>query len=201
LIGILLKYYILLNLKNSMKKINKVKEKEIIEKNKGLVFKVIRKYKYRDDYEDIIQEGYIALLKAYRNFNNDIHKGKNWGPFAVKVISQDVKYYINIYPYRIKRHCPFINISLNEKITENDNKELVDIIKDNRINVEIEALNNTELYNCLQKIKNKRDKKILIMRYNKYSLRDIGKELNTSGEWIRQCLLKIKNKLEKQKVI
>jgi len=187
-----------------MKKINRELENKIIEENKGLIFKVVNKYRYREDFEDIVQEAFIGLLIAYRRFDIKICDGyNNWAPFAVKCIFQRINNLIFTYPNRKKRYTKEKISSLNITIITDDgnNLEFIETIEDLNVDIEEEILNKIELDTCLDKLKRIKYKKILQLRYDGYSLRDIGKIIGLSGERVRQILLIIKKYLEKNQLI
>ena len=71
----------------------------VINENKGLVYKAIKKYnelisKY-DLQDDMIQTGMISLYKAFQTFDNS--KGIKFSTYATNIITNDLYNFVNKY--------------------------------------------------------------------------------------------------------
>lgn len=68
---------------------------QIIEKNKGLVYKSLKNYKLctKEMKEDLTQEGFMALLRAYDTF--DETKGVKFSSYAMRCIINAMHSYYN----------------------------------------------------------------------------------------------------------
>ena len=66
----------------------------LYDQNRRLVYKIIRKYKCVEPEEDLMQEGYIGLQKAAELYKPN--EGASFSTFAVLVIDQVVKRYVNM---------------------------------------------------------------------------------------------------------
>lgn len=63
------------------------------EQNKGMIYKIARKYSAYADIEDLQQEGYLALYPAIDGYNPD--NGNKFLSYATTVIDQRLKRYIS----------------------------------------------------------------------------------------------------------
>jgi RNA polymerase primary sigma factor len=105
---------------------NKQALDELVENNKGIVYKIANKY-YTEktnsiDVDDLIQEGYLGLMAAAKKYNPDHAKR-----------AQFVTYAIYLIDWRIKRFIITRNTneetSLNIPIADDDDRQLEDCIK------------------------------------------------------------------------
>lgn len=68
-------------------------ERELIEKNTGLVHSVVRRFLYSGtEYDDLVQIGMIGLIKSIRNF--DCTKGVMFSTYAVPVIIGEIRKFL-----------------------------------------------------------------------------------------------------------
>lgn len=176
----------------------KQKEQEIIKRCEGLVVTTLRNYRHRNDFADILQEGRIALLIAFRKF--DRKKSNSWWAYAKKTIGRRVTGIIRTYESRQKRNYGKL-ISLNESMHDNAEGDLIDYIQDTSECTEIAVLNKLELLQCMAILKKKREKEILRLRYNGYTLKAIGDIYGVSHARIGQILKRIKYKLIQEHII
>lgn len=65
---------------------------EVVEKNQNLIYYIIKKYIKYFDQEDLFQAGMIGLLKAYKNYDEQI--GVKFSTYAFSSIYGEVKKYI-----------------------------------------------------------------------------------------------------------
>lgn len=65
---------------------------KIIMENKGLIYKVINKYKYYCDVDDLYQVGCIGLIYAYKNYNESFNT--KFSSYAYLYILGEVNKYV-----------------------------------------------------------------------------------------------------------
>lgn len=107
---------------------------KIVLNNLNLVpFTIKRYHLFKDgfnDYEEMLQEGYLALVKAVENFDNNLNS--EFSSYAVKCILSLTR----------NRMYYNMNKSLDDPINqENEDITLGDTIKDESIDIEKEAIN------------------------------------------------------------
>ena len=106
---------------------NKFAENYIIKKYEGMIHGIIRKqnfYLVNGEYEDLVQEGYIGLHKAIRDFNSDMGSFEMFCKIVVKrhIITAIKK------STRLK-HKPLNEVySFDKALPDNENLTMMDII-------------------------------------------------------------------------
>lgn len=100
---------------------------ELVEQNKGIVYKLANKF-YTDktnsiDIEDLQQEGFIGLITAANKYKFDIEHPCKFITYAVYRVYQRMSSFINARNTNEE-------ISINMPIGDSDKAELVDTIKD-----------------------------------------------------------------------
>lgn len=125
-------------------KSDKAIEEEIININTPLIVSIVAKYNKNDsDFDDLVQEGKIAIKKALKKF--DLSKGVQFSTYVYLWIESSVKSYI-LSKCRTKRLTK-TEITLSKKIAKcrNDlllmngqhpnDEEVVNYLSDNRIDI------------------------------------------------------------------
>ena len=114
------------------------KQRKLVEENISLVRFAINKYICSTpfEYDDMVSIGYIGLCKAAARFNAT--KNHTFSTYATKVICRTIWREYK-YATRQKRGGLEVPISLNDAI--GDNLECMDILIDNSVNVEFDAIN------------------------------------------------------------
>lgn len=202
----------------------KEKREKIFNDNKGIVFKVANtNYSYfrkTGYFDDLLQEGFIALWKAIDTF--DESKGKKFGSYAFERVWGIMGVYIERKIKCRKRYTDskfnnmeFVDLTsvVINKTQRNNNFELLDandVIEDERvtfIGVEnkiateqilayAKKLDNIEGYEGIHEM--------LLLYLEGLSYRDIskhiGKSQNRAGERIRHFLYRYKNLIEREMV-
>ena len=154
---------------------------EVTDRNSGIVYTLANKYErslYKDpasDISDLIQEGYIGLIKAYNTF--DISKGVKFITYANRCIENEIRMYLR------KRNKQF-NKSINETISRNIKGdqvegEYVDII-DSGVYLEEDIM-----YNETQKNLKENLMPMIYKLINECYTNDTGKLIN-SEKWIEK---------------
>ena len=160
---------------------------KLVNHNMRLVAHIIKKYYSNySDQEDIISIGTIGLIKAINTF--DYTKGTRLATYASRCIENEIFMHFRT----LKKNAN--EVSMNEPIdvdSEGNPLTFSDIIYDEK-NVfdDVDLKMKTEkLYEYIEKIKDERKKKILIMRYGlydtkPYTQREIAKELGISRSYV-----------------
>ena len=153
---------------------------EIIEKNKGLVLdyvgKVTRSGAFSDLYEDLIQSGIKGLIIARDRFESD--RANGFGTYAYYWIRKYVEERINAEKKFYARH-QFIS-------------------KDNTENEEefSTSLDDTTLWNDLEKILTRSELEVCCLKYQGYTMTEIGRLRGVSRQRIYQILEGAHNKIQ-----
>lgn len=103
-------------------------KEELVNKYLPMVKHIIKKrYNYFYEYEDLIQEGIIALLKAIEDYDG-INYSVKFSTFAYVCILRRI---LNVKKYFTCKSRPFYhNISLYKTINSEESRTLLDILED-----------------------------------------------------------------------
>jgi len=113
-----------INLSKETKKGNLSARKKLIESNYRLVLSIAKKYHRSDiDFNDLLQESNIGLLKAVDRFNPDL--GYKFSTYACWWIKQAALQFINENSTNIKvpTHSRLLNAKIKNKIKEIEEAE------------------------------------------------------------------------------
>lgn len=174
-------------------------EKLVID-NMRLVYHLIKKYNYDEDYASV---GMIGLIKGVKNF--DPNKGYKISSYLCKCITNEIA-----CDYRKVKKCPLNPLSIeNTYIT--DNITLSECVEDESINLEkdlIEKETKLKLKNAISKLDEK-DRYLILSLYGLYGYEkkkqiDLVEKYNcTQGNLSRkhkQILKKLKQIMESDKI-
>jgi RNA polymerase sigma factor (sigma-70 family) len=157
----------------------------LINSNIKLVNYVINKLHITHDYEDILQEGYLALCKAALRYNKN--KGK-FSTYAYNYIKNSILQYINynsvIKPKRKGNKIEKINSEEYDDNCQYTNKTLTEI---NLVEFNIDY---KDFFNTLTE----EEKFILDKKQQRYKIVEIAKMLDRSEKTIYSRLNSIKQK-------
>jgi len=112
-----------IELSRRIKKGDELARKKLIESNYRLVISIAKKYHRRDlDFEDLLQESSIGLLKAVNKFDPEL--GYKFSTYACWWIKQAALQYINENSTNIKvpTHSRLLNAKIKKEITAFENK-------------------------------------------------------------------------------
>ena len=171
------------------------KEKEdiqyfIIKKLSYLIYAKIKTYKKETYYNDLLQEGNIALLKAIKDFN--INRGSNFFTIASWYLSNHIRDFLK-------------GIKNKEVVCENIEQFVKDHIKSPQ--------DYYEKIECEKLIKNailslpKMERYVVVMRYGffdsrEYTLKEIGEMFSVSKQYVEQvekkAVLRLRKKIDKE---
>ncbi len=173
---------------------------KLVEHNLRLVAHIVKKYySNSDEQDDLISIGTIGLIKAINSFDNE--KGIKLATFASKCIENEILMY-----FRSKKRNSQ-EISISEPIdtdSEGNPLTLIDIISqedDIADNIDL-RIKTEKLYRFIQKIKDEREKTIIIMRYGLYNTvpltqNQVAKKLNISRSYVSRIEKKVIESLRK----
>ena len=185
----------------------------LLEQNKALIYKVAKRFfTGRDnaiDQEDLIQEGYIGLIKAVEKYNEETEAV--FITYAYYWIYKSMHRFM--YPTRNKINNKSMQVnSLNTMVPGIDNDiELKETLADEDIYPDIEEnIANKEDYKCVEQIlttsKNVNPNALQIVRLRYgfsdgkcYTYEEIGKALGVTRYKVRQIEVKAFREIRKSK--
>ena len=173
---------------------------ELIEHNLRLVAHIVKKYYASNgEQDDLVSIGTLGLIKGIDSFKPE--KGTKLATYASRCIENEI-----LMHFRAKKKDS-TTISFEDPIdidSEGNPLTLMDIVfKDNTIVEDIELSKNTEiLYRLIEKIKDEREKSIIVYRYGLYGTkpmtqREIAKKMNISRSYVSRIEKKVITQLKK----
>ncbi len=160
----------------------------LIERNLRLVAHVARKYQgTEDNQDDLISIGIIGLIKAVSTF--DCEKNNRLATYAARCIENEL-----LMMMRAKKKQSR-EVSIYEKIgVDQEGRELrlMDILESEPVDV-LENLelrkNSKKLYHCLEQVLDKREQKVIAVRYGlggekEMTQREIAQRLGISRSYV-----------------
>lgn len=173
---------------------------ELIEHNLRLVAHIVKKYYASNgEQDDLVSIGTLGLIKGIDSFKPE--KGTKLATYASRCIENEI-----LMHFRSKKKDS-TTISFEDPIdidSEGNPLTLMDIVfKDNSIVEDIELSKNTEiLYRLIEKIKDEREKSIIVYRYGLYGTkpmtqREIAKKMNISRSYVSRIEKKVITQLKK----
>lgn len=174
----------------------------LVERNLRLVAHIVKKYNnFERDVDDLISIGSIGLIKAINTY--DIDKGNRLVTYASRCIENEL-----LMMLRQERKCSK-EVSLYEPIgTDKEGNEinLLDIISNEDENVLSSVIfcqNVIKMYDEIDKIKDEREKKVIIMRYGlfggrEYTQREVAQILGISRSYVSRIEKKALEALGKE---
>lgn len=187
-----------------MKEGNCEAKNKLIEHNLRLVAHIIKKYYSNTrDQDDLISIGTIGLIKAVSTF--DYTKGTRFATYASKCIENEILMHFR----SVKKSSS--EIHFEESIdTDKDGNQLtlMDIVADSGCIVDQVDLHikSQQLYKFIDDCLDKRESKIIKMRYGLYGYhpltqREVAKKLDISRSYVsrieKKALQKLKKKYDK----
>lgn len=169
--------------------------KELVQKFKPLVITRASSIYVKDyDIEDLIQIGFMSVIKAVNMY--DAHKHKSFTAYVCCAVKQNFYYLIR----QQSRHN--YEMSLNKE--NGDGLESMDLITDHTDLEEdyIKKVLNTKLYACMDKL-SAQDRELLLYNYFKnYTLKKYcalkNINYNTASQRKRRILKKLRDMLKKE---
>jgi RNA polymerase sporulation-specific sigma factor len=177
---------------------------QLVEHNLRLVAHIVKKYNNLErDTDDLISIGTIGLIKAVNTY--DETKGNRLVTYASRCIENEL-----LMLFRKEKKCAR-EVSLYEPIgTDKEGNEisLLDIIRcedDNILNLLVYSSNVKRLYEELAALPDKRQQKVLILRYGLYGgeelpQREVARLLGISRSYVsrieKRALEQLRKKFE-----
>ena len=179
---------------------DKNKVDQIIVDNRGLILSIIKKHYpsvyFTYDFEDYIQEGYIALYNATKYF--DESKGNQFSTLATRFIRN------RLYTYSTRAENKMKQISSNVISTSKEigpGITILDALK-SKIDIEnsyVESSERKELINKLNEILPKKSKIAFQLMLQRKSRKEIAELLGCTNQNIDSCIRIIKKHVEEIK--
>lgn len=148
------------------------KSKEIIiEKLSPLIIKSIRRnYNNLNEFEDLVQEGRVQVLQCIEDY--DLNRETYFAGYVQAMLR-----YLYLNKHKVKKFA-----SLNTKIGDQEDGELIDLIADD---VDIEDLIiqeeiRDELYKALDKLTLRQKEVVYYFYFRRMAIKDIGQLLKIS---------------------
>ena len=164
-----------------------------LEDFKKIIFKLSKKYIVAFDINDLMQIGYIGLIKAYNKY--DINKGILFTSYAYNYIQQEILNYIRDENKRKEQYDLTLN---NLIIGDHDNTEIMYTLPNENYNVESEGIIKVVIYNYIKTLNKDKHKQIINLFLEGQMQSDIYKQLNCSKEMVRQAVKKLRNYIRKE---
>lgn len=182
----------------------------VVNKYKNLVYYLVRRLEYKNDFDDLVQAGFMGLLKACNNF--DFTKSDNFKNYAAKYILFEIKkelrnknlIHVSDYFYRIKSKIKDYESNDLEEISKQSNVSLENIILAKEQNVifdDEQILNYTQndLHNILIYLDDEELELYRLRVYNNLNQKEISKYLNISQSTVSRKLNDLKRKIQELK--
>lgn len=170
---------------------------KLVIENQRLISLMIKKLKIKWDYEELLEIGMIGLCKGALWY--DSSKGYAVSTYLSKCIANEL-----IMHLRKISKPTYKAISLDENITDTDNLTLLDVLEDERVNVERETeqtLLAIEINNLLSKLDDK-ERFVIIHKYELNGAKrlkqgDVAAALGLSQSYISRVEKRALKKLKK----
>lgn len=164
-------------------------KQKLIEENLKLVYKVAHMFKnssYGIEFEELVAIGYEGLVRASNAY--DPSKNIKFSTLAFICIKNTI-----LYELRASRNKfnSTNTVSLYSELDGTD-IQLRDIITDPTTSREFDSAENRALINHIYKQCDDREKKIIDLYLNNYSIKDIACKLGISITWVNKLISNLK---------
>ena len=166
---------------------------KLVEENIKLVYEVAHKYKYlcctTVDFDDLVSIGYIGLVKASKSYDDT--KNIKFSTLAFVCIKNEIlREFVN-KQYRFNNTN---TVSLNTIINTNysSDLELKDIIQDDKMGDYLENLDNKILIDSIYEKCTDKEKKVIDLYLEGYSLKDISVKLGCHWATVSKIINNLK---------
>lgn len=179
---------------------------ELVQQNKGIIYKIACRYRGGCsavvDFEDLIQEGYLGLMRAVDKYDPDNERKSSFINYSV--------YWIKAFMYRFIQRKGKSKQDISLYTETGDNIELCDAIADEEdyiCKVE-ESIYHKELkeevHQAMQECLTLKQRNVVELRYgfnrmNPMTLQEIGEVLNITSSGADKILDSSLHKLRKSK--
>lgn len=168
----------------------------LYEKYKPIIYKKCSKYiRFIKGVElcDLIQECYIILDYAIKNFNQD-----NNNTFYTFLIVCIDRYLTNEYKKSINTKNKLLNESISLDSIDDEENSLINLINDNTSNPELELDNELDFINLYNKIIDKLtslEECVFILKIQNFNYKEIASILDKDNKSIDNAIQRIKAKI------
>lgn len=157
-----------------------------LEYSKKIIYKISKKYINFFDIDDLIQNGYIGLIKAYNKY--DINVGILFITYAHNVIQQELLNYVRDENRKVQ-----YSLDLNNLIEgENNDTEVINTLPNENYNVESEGILNTVIDTFVKTLRKEKHKQITELFLEGQMQSDIYKQLNCSKDMVEGVVKKLR---------
>lgn len=161
-------------------------QKKLVEENILLINSYLNKKRLDyDEWEDIL---YIALCKAAINY--DPNSGYKFSTFAYRYFKGEIHTTLQSKNYA-KRAVDIV--SLDELATSDDESSLYNIIEGSLSDPEQECIVKDMLHVLYSVCRREKDKRIIYLYLNGYSMVEIAKEMHVSKQCIYTIICKVRH--------
>lgn len=173
----------------------------IIKKFKYIIHFYAKKYYLpHSSYEDLLQEGYIGLYKAIKDY--DHNENNTFKTFAYMCVKRNI--ISSIKRENRKKHKIFNeSTSLNKSLFVNSKVNLFDIIENNKSNnPEYHFIKDEEINNLLKYLNNELsdlEYNCLILYLKDYSYKEIAKKTKIHLKAVTNAMYRVRKKTKKYK--
>lgn len=172
---------------------------QVLSENIGMIKSLISKLElecghFKVCWEDLYQEGLIALYNAYANYKKD--SNCKFSTFAYMVVNRSLKRYHYQQMTKYNKECYSL-----------DNVELYDhrtLISDNVVgdhDLKYTTQDKRDKIDKLFMVLNNEDQQIVALRANNNTYKEIAKKLNISYKRVDNRLLRIKDRFVKNNMV
>ena len=184
---------------------------DLIVNNQKLIYKAIKNlncvYKTEDEFQKIYDAGLEGLIKGAKTYDESKGKPSTW---LMPCIMNEIKHYFTISSAKKRKNELGKDVSLYEKVYNDNNSEveLIETIKDPNVNIELDLEKKLEiekLIYAIDKVLNNTEKRIINKKYglNGYRIYTInelaieeGKSKSMIFYLVKKSHLKLKKYLE-----
>ncbi|ADQ41544.1 putative RNA polymerase, sigma 70 family subunit [Caldicellulosiruptor acetigenus I77R1B] len=175
---------------------------ELIRAYEPLIISIASKYNKPDIFEDLKQEGAVAILQAAQKFDESL--GVSFITLAVYYIkrntdrcvkrSQTIRPPFNKFDAIVPQVISMESVINANSYADDEELKVKDTIQDT-INVEEQVVHNEYLKKLVDKLTDE-EKKILLLRIKQYSLKEIAEKLGLTEKQVAARVQKIRAKFQ-----
>lgn len=165
-------------------------QRKLVEQNHNLIYSAMRKFGVRrQDFDDYYGFAAVGLCKAVVGY--DESKAKSFSTYAYKCMRTEIAAY-NRWRFADKRD-ERLTVSYNQlmnDLDEENEKEYSFLLSDKKTNEK--NSNFWLIFNDKIQILNNRDRMIIVLKAQGYTVKEIGKAMNISGQAVHKRLKKLR---------
>lgn len=181
---------------------------DLIVNNQKLIYKAIKNlncvYKTEDEFQKIYDAGLEGLIKGAKTYDESKGKPSTW---LIPCIMNEIKHYFTISSAKKRKNELGKDVSLYEKVYNDNNSEVevIDTLEDPNVNIELDLEKKLEiekLIYAIDKVLNNTEKRIINKKYGLngyriYTINELAIEEGKSRSMIHYLVKKSHLKLKK----